>query len=41
MQPLVDGPPRVHPYAPGSVGPAAADSLIEGYGRWHGPWVAS
>ena len=39
MQPLLDSPPRVHPYVPGSNGPAAADELIAGYGRWHGPWA--
>jgi glucose-6-phosphate 1-dehydrogenase len=41
MQPLLDAPPRVHRYAPGSWGPAAADELVAGYGRWHEPWVAS
>ncbi len=41
MQPLVDSPPPVQPYAPGSWGPAAADKLVAGYGRWHGPWVVS
>ncbi len=39
MQPLLDSPPPVHPYAPGSSGPAEADKLIAGYGHWHGPWV--
>jgi glucose-6-phosphate 1-dehydrogenase len=39
MQPLVDSPPPVHAYAPGSWGPAAADQLLEGLGRWHDPWV--
>jgi glucose-6-phosphate 1-dehydrogenase len=41
MQPLLDAPPPVHTYAPGSWGPAAADDLVAGYGRWHEPWVAS
>jgi glucose-6-phosphate 1-dehydrogenase len=41
MQPLLDAPPPVQPYAPGSWGPAAADRLLAGHGRWHGPWVAS
>jgi glucose-6-phosphate 1-dehydrogenase len=41
MQPLLDDPPPVHPYAPGSWGPKAADDLIAGHGRWHAPWVAS
>jgi glucose-6-phosphate 1-dehydrogenase len=41
MQPLVDAPPPVHPYAPGSWGPAEGDALLAGHGRWHGPWLAS
>jgi glucose-6-phosphate 1-dehydrogenase len=41
MQPLLDDPPPVHPYAPKSWGPAAADELLSGYGRWHEPWIAS
>jgi glucose-6-phosphate 1-dehydrogenase len=41
MQPLLDSPPSVHPYEPGSWGPAAANELVAGYGRWHGPWVLS
>jgi glucose-6-phosphate 1-dehydrogenase len=41
MQPLLDAPPPVHPYAPGSWGPAAAERLIAGDARWYGPWVAS
>ena len=41
MQPLLDTPPAVQPYAPGSWGPAAADALVAGTGGWHGPWVAS
>jgi glucose-6-phosphate 1-dehydrogenase len=39
MQPLLDSPPPVHPYAPGSWGPAAADELLAGRSRWYGPWV--
>ena len=39
MQPLLDAPPPVHPYAPGSWGPQEADELVAGHGRWHGPWV--
>jgi glucose-6-phosphate 1-dehydrogenase len=40
MQPLLDDPPPVHPYAPGSWGPEAADELLAGFGRWHEPWLA-
>jgi glucose-6-phosphate 1-dehydrogenase len=39
MQPLLDAPPPVHPYAPGSWGPKEADKLVAGHGRWHDPWV--
>jgi glucose-6-phosphate 1-dehydrogenase len=39
MQPLLDAPPPVHPYAPGTWGPEAADELVAGHGRWYGPWV--
>jgi glucose-6-phosphate 1-dehydrogenase len=31
----------VHPYAKGSWGPDAADRLVDEYGGWRGPWVAS
>jgi len=41
MQPLLDDPPPVHPYAKGSWGPAEADRLVAGHASWHGPWVAS
>jgi glucose-6-phosphate 1-dehydrogenase len=41
MQPLLDEPPPVHLYAPGSWGPEAAEKLVAGYGRWHEPWVTS
>jgi glucose-6-phosphate 1-dehydrogenase len=41
MQPLLDAPPDVHPYAKGSWGPSQADELVRGHGGWHGPWVAS
>jgi glucose-6-phosphate 1-dehydrogenase len=41
MQPLLDSPPQVSPYAPGTWGPEAADKLVAGHGRWHGPWIAS
>ena len=40
MQPLIDSPPPVHSYAPGSSGPAEADALVAGHGRWHEPWIA-
>jgi glucose-6-phosphate 1-dehydrogenase len=39
MQPLLDAPPQVHIYQPGSWGPKEADGLVEGHGRWHDPWI--
>ena len=39
MQPLLDAPPPVHPYVPGSWGPKEADALVAGHGVWRGPWV--
>ena len=39
MQPLLDKPSAVIPYAKGSWGPAEADRLAARFGGWHGPWV--
>jgi glucose-6-phosphate 1-dehydrogenase len=39
VQPLLDAPPPVHPYAPGSWGPKAADELVARHGAWRGPWL--
>ena len=41
FQPLLDDPPPVHPYAPGSWGPEEAEKMVAAYGGWHGPWVVS
>jgi glucose-6-phosphate 1-dehydrogenase len=41
MQPLLDHPPPVHPYAKGSWGPEAAEEVLSGYGQWHQPWVVT
>jgi glucose-6-phosphate 1-dehydrogenase len=41
MQPLLDAPPPVHPYAPGSWGPEETNELVKGFGRWQEPWIAS
>ncbi|MDF9748730.1 glucose-6-phosphate dehydrogenase [Arthrobacter sp. ES3-54] len=41
MQPLLDAPPPVHSYTPGSWGPTAADELTADYVGWHRPWVPS
>jgi glucose-6-phosphate 1-dehydrogenase len=39
MQPLIDAPPPVHPYAPGSWGPDEASALVAGHNRWRDPWI--
>jgi glucose-6-phosphate 1-dehydrogenase len=39
VQPLLDAPPTVHAYEPGSWGPPEAAKLVSGFGGWHGPWV--
>ena len=41
MQPLLDAPPPVQTYKPGSWGPDAANKIVAGHGRWHGPWVSA
>lgn len=39
VQPLLDSPPQVHPYAKGSWGPAEASKLIDQSGGWRSPWL--
>jgi glucose-6-phosphate 1-dehydrogenase len=39
VQPLLDSPPPVIPYAKGSWGPAEAERLSGEFGGWHGPWI--
>ncbi len=39
VQPVLDKPPDVLPYEPGSWGPKAADKLVRQFGGWQGPWV--
>jgi glucose-6-phosphate 1-dehydrogenase len=39
MQPLLDSPPPVQPYQPGSWGPAGADAVTAGFGGWRAPWI--
>ncbi len=41
VMPLLEKPPPVQSYSPGSWGPSGADELVRGVGAWHGPWVAS
>jgi glucose-6-phosphate 1-dehydrogenase len=40
VQPLLENPPPVRPYAPGSWGPAAADELLGDHAPWRGPWLS-
>jgi glucose-6-phosphate 1-dehydrogenase len=40
FEPLLQHPPPVLRYAPGSWGPPEADRLVAGFGAWHEPWVA-
>jgi glucose-6-phosphate 1-dehydrogenase len=39
VQPLLDSPGPVHPYEPGSWGPAEAQRLVSGFGSWQAPWL--
>jgi glucose-6-phosphate 1-dehydrogenase len=39
LQPLLDSPPPVNRYAPGTWGPEAANALVHRVDGWHGPWV--
>jgi glucose-6-phosphate 1-dehydrogenase len=39
VQPLLDSPPPVEPYAKGSWGPPGAEQLTAAHGGWRGPWV--
>jgi glucose-6-phosphate 1-dehydrogenase len=41
LQPLLDSPPPVKPYAQKSWGPEETDELVAGFGCWHDPWVPS
>ena len=37
--PLLDHPTPVLPYEPGSWGPDAGLRIVDGHGKWHGPWL--
>jgi glucose-6-phosphate 1-dehydrogenase len=39
VQPLLDRPPQVIEYAPGTWGPQEANALLAGHGTWHRPWL--
>jgi glucose-6-phosphate 1-dehydrogenase len=40
VQPLLDAPPPVIPYAIGSMGPAESDALLRGHPGWRTPWLS-
>ncbi|HEY7951272.1 MAG TPA: glucose-6-phosphate dehydrogenase [Solirubrobacterales bacterium] len=39
VQPLLDEPGPVHPYAPGTWGPPQAENLTRGICQWSDPWL--
>jgi glucose-6-phosphate 1-dehydrogenase len=39
MAPLIEKPPRIHPYKRRSWGPSAANRLVADYGGWREPWL--
>lgn len=39
VQPLLEAPPPVESYAPGSWGPDGANGLISGFPHWRDPWL--
>ena len=39
IQPLLDAPPPVEIYEPGTWGPSSADDLVREYGGWRSPWL--
>ena len=39
VEPLLDEPGPVHPYAPGTWGPEEAEKLTRGICQWHEPWL--
>ena len=41
VQPLLDAPPPVETYEPGSWGPASAAKLLAGHAGWREPWLPS
>jgi len=39
VQPLLDDPPEVEVYEPGTWGPESASHLLTGHGGWRKPWL--
>jgi glucose-6-phosphate 1-dehydrogenase len=40
VQPLLDDPPEIEAYEPGSWGPESAAQLVNSHGGWREPWLA-
>jgi glucose-6-phosphate 1-dehydrogenase len=41
VQPLLESPPALETYKPGSWGPTRADTLLSGHALWRQPWTLS
>ena len=41
VQPLVEAPPPVVVYRPGTWGPPEATALLDGYPGWREPWLTT
>jgi glucose-6-phosphate 1-dehydrogenase len=41
VQPLLDSPPPLQPYARATWGPPGADELVSGHPSWRSPWLPS
>jgi glucose-6-phosphate 1-dehydrogenase len=41
VQPLLDAPSPVEPYAQGSWGPPGAHNIVKGYPQWREPWLGA
>jgi glucose-6-phosphate 1-dehydrogenase len=41
VQPLLDDPPPIEPYRPGTWGPESANKLVSRHGGWREPWLPS
>jgi glucose-6-phosphate 1-dehydrogenase len=41
VEPLLESPPPVETYKPGSWGPESADTLLSGHASWRQPWTHS
>jgi glucose-6-phosphate 1-dehydrogenase len=39
VQPLLDAPPPVQPYEPGTWGPEGSAKLVDDHGGWRQPWL--